>query len=382
MTVRRTEVRTGPLSGIRVVELAGQGPGPFTCMLLADLGAEVVGVERVGVRRHPSDAHARGRRCVSVDVKDPRGRDVVLELVARSDVLVEGFRPGAVERLGLGPEECLARNPRLVYGRMTGWGQDGPLASAAGHDLNYLALSGGLHALGERGRGPVPPLNLAADYGGGGMLLAFGIAAALLERTESGLGQVIDAAMNDGLGLLLAPFHAMAARGYWRERGTNLLDGGAHFYRAYETSDGAWIAVGAIEPQFYREFLGVVGLSEEDLGPQMDRTRWSAATERVAAVIATRTRDEWTRLFEGVDACVQPVLDLAEAVTHPHAVARGQFAQVDGVPHPSPAPRFSRTPLKMPPPAEQPGASTDAVLEEAGFSADEIAKLRTAGVIA
>ncbi|MFI0446561.1 CaiB/BaiF CoA transferase family protein [Actinomadura sp. 6N118] len=373
---------TGPLTGTRVVELAAQGPGPFACMLLADLGAEVVSIERVGARRYPADAHSRGRRSVAVNIKDTRGRDVVLDLIERSDVMVEGYRPGVAERLGLGPEECLVRNPRLVYGRMTGWGQDGPLATSAGHDLNYLALSGALHAIGESGHGPVPPLNLVADYGGGGMLLALGITAALLERAASGRGQVIDAAMVDGVALLLAPFLAMAARGSWSARGTNLLDGGAHFYRTYETSDGKWVSVGAIEPRFYREFLRVLGLAEADLGPQMDRNSWPSATERVAAVFATRTREEWTRSFEGVEACVQPVLELTEATAHPHAAARGMFVEIDGAPHPRPAPRFSRTTLEMPHSAEEPGTSTCEVLTGLGLSEKEIVDLRAAGVVA
>lgn len=373
---------SGPLAGVRVVELAAQGPGPFTCMLLADLGAEIVRVERVGARRYPPDAHGRGRRTLAVDVKQARGRDVVLDLIAGADVLIEGFRPGAAERLGLGPEECLARNPRLVYGRMTGWGQDGPLAASAGHDINYLAVSGGLAAVGEQGRAPVPPLNLVSDYGGGGMLLALGVVAALLERAASGEGQVVDAAMADGLALMLAPFQAMAARGVWGERGSNLLDGGAPFYRTYETADGGWISVGAIEPQFYAEFLRVLGIDDADLGAQLDKAYWPAATKRIAAVVATRTRDEWTSRFEGVDACVQPVLELAEATKHPHAVARGMFDDVDGVPQPRPAPRLSRTPLSMPTTERQDETSTDQVLGELGLSAADIAELRDTGVVA
>ncbi|MET7896544.1 CaiB/BaiF CoA transferase family protein [Streptomyces mirabilis] len=373
---------TPPLDGVRVVELAAQGPAPFACMLLADLGAEVVRVERVGARSHPPDAHARGRRTIAVDVKQARGRDLVLDLVKGADVLVEGFRPGAVERLGLGPETCVALNPRLVYGRMTGWGQDGPLARSAGHDINYLALSGGLNAIGEQGRSPVPPLNLVSDYGGGGMLLALGVVAALLKRASSGHGQVVDAAMADGLALMLAPFHAMAVRGVWSERGSNLLDGGAPFYRTYETADGQWISVGAIEPQFYAEFLRVLGIDAADLGPQSDKTSWPAAAKRIAAVVATRTRDEWARLFDGVDACVQPVLELMEAVTHPHAVAREVFTHAGGVPHPRAAPRFSRTPLTTPEPARDGQSSTDEVLAGLGLSADDIRELRAAGVVA
>jgi alpha-methylacyl-CoA racemase len=374
---------TGPLTGVRVLELAGQGPGPFACMLLADLGAEIVTVERVGAARVPVGAHHRGRRSICVDLKDPRGSELVLDLVENADVLVEGFRPGVVERLGVGPLECLARNPRLVYGRMTGWGQEGPLSHTAGHDLNYLALSGALHAIGEHGRGPVPPLNLVADFGAGGMLLALGVTAAVLQSRLSGRGQIVDTAMVDGLALLLAPFHDMAARGAWlRARGTNLLDGGAHFYGVYETADREWLSVAAIEPQFYGKFLEVLGLDAEELGPQMDRSCWPSAKARVAEVVATRSRAEWTELFDETDACVQPVLDLSEAMDHPHAVARGVFFELDGVPYPRPAPRFSGTPLASPSLPEPPGTRTEEVLTSIGISATEIMKLREAGVVA
>lgn len=372
----------GPLSGVRVLELVAQGPAPFACMLLADLGAEVIGVERPGAQRYAPDAHSRGRRSVALDLKRPEGRDVLLDLVRDVDVLVEGFRPGVSERLGVGPDVCHGVNPALIYGRMTGWGQDGPLAQAAGHDINYLALAGGLGAIGEPGRPPVPPLNLAADYGGGGMLLAVGILAALHERGYSGRGQVIDAAMVDGVGLMLAPFHAMAARGRWHERGTNLLDGGAPFYRVYRTADDRWLAVGAIEPGFYRAFLDVLGLDQDLLGEQMDRDTWPSTTDRIAAAVATRTREEWEREFAGTDACVSPVLDLGEAPTHPHLDGRDSFVDVDGVPYPAPAPRLSRTPAQLPPLAERLGASTEAVLSELGRTPAQIAALRTAGVVA
>ncbi|MGW0838835.1 CaiB/BaiF CoA transferase family protein [Streptomyces sp. NPDC002787] len=373
---------SGPLAGVRVVELAAQGPVPFACMLLGDLGAEVVSVERPDAPRYPADAHARGRHSIAVNLKEPDGRALVLALTERADVLIEGFRPGVAERLGLAPEICLARNPRLVYGRMTGWGQDGPLHSSAGHDINYLALSGALAAIGEQAGPPVPPLNLVADYGAGGMLLALGVAAALLERKTSGEGQVVDAAMIDGLALMLAPFHAMAARGLWRERGTNLLDGGAPFYRTYRTSDGGWIAVGAIEPQFYAEFLRVLGLDLSELGTQQDKAAWPAAAQRIAEIVATRTREEWTRLFDGVDACVQPVLELTEAVHHPHLVARGMSTDATDTPQPPPAPRFSRTPLPTPGPAQKRGAATDELLQELGLTDEEITKLRVTGVVA
>ena len=374
---------TGPLHGIRVVELAAQGPAPFACMLLADLGAEVVSIERVGARRANPDAHSRGRRPVALNLKDKRAADLLLDLVANADAFVEGFRPGVVERLGIGPEACLGRNPRLVYGRMTGWGQDGPLVQSAGHDINYLALSGALHAIGEAGGAPAVPLNLMGDYGAGGMLLALGLVAALLESRASGQGQVVDAAMVDGLAAQLAPFHAMAARGVWQpERGTNLLDGGAHFYGVYHTADDKWVSVGAIELPFYRTLLDLIGLVPEDLGPQMDASSWAAARVRLAAVFATRTRDEWVAHFDGHDACVQPVLDLAEARQHPHALARDMFTDHSGVPHPAPAPRFSRTALEMPDPAADPGSSTDAVLAELGLDIAEIVELRAAGVVA
>lgn len=372
---------SGPLAGVRVLELVAQGPAPFTCMLLADLGAEVIGVERPGTHRYPHDAHSRGRRSVALDLKHPEGRDVLLDLVREVDVLVEGFRPGVTERLGVGPETCHDINPALIYARMTGWGQDGPLAQAAGHDINYLALTGALASIGEAGRRPVPPLNLAADYGGGGMLLALGIVAALHERASSGRGQVVDSAMVDGVGLMLAPFHGMAARCMLHERGTNLLDGGAPFYRVYRTADDRWLSVGAIEPPFYRAFLEVLGIDPDDLGAQMDRAAWPAATERIAAVIASRSREEWEQAFAGVDACVQAVLELDEAVRHPHSTSRGAFVESDGIPYPAPAPRLSRTPAEMPGPVEPLGTSTAAVLTDLGRTPEQVATLVAAGVV-
>ncbi|MFN2538039.1 MAG: CaiB/BaiF CoA transferase family protein [Mycobacteriales bacterium] len=373
----------GPLGGIRIVELAGQGPGPFACMLLADLGADVVTVERIGARRHTDDAHARGRRSVALNLKDKRAADLVLDLVAESHAVVEGFRPGVVERLGLGPSECLERNPGLVYGRVTGWGQEGPLASSAGHDINYLAVSGALHAIGERGRPPVAPLNLLGDYGAAGMLLALGVVSALLESSSSGQGQVVDAAMVDGLAAMLAPFHAAAARGSWRlERGSNLLDGAAPFYGVYRTSDDRYLSVGAIEPAFYSELLALLGLDPADLGPQLDKAGWDAARASLAEVFSTRTRSEWVAHFADHDACVAPVLDLAEARQHPHAVSRGMFADRNGIPHPAPAPRFSRTGLAWPRDPEAAGTSTDDVLVALGVRPDQISQLREAGVVA
>ena len=374
---------SGPLHGVRVVELAAQGPAPFTCMLLADLGAEVVSIDRVGARRHAEDAHGRGRRSVCVNLKDERGVEVALDLIADADVLVEGFRPGVTERLGLGPEDCRARNSRLVYARMTGWGQEGPLAQVAGHDIDYLALSGALNMIGPRGGDPVPPLNLLADYGAGGMLLALGVTAALLEVRRTGAGQVVDAAMIDGLAAMLAPFHAYSENGGWqRERGTNLLDGGAPFYGVYATRDGRHIAVGAIEAPFYEELLDVLGLAPEELGAQMDRSRWPEARRRLQEVFVTRTRGEWATAFAGREACVTPVLDLEEARGHPHALARGAYADIGGVLHPAPAPRFSGTPLSRPAPREPLGASTDTLLVAAGHRPDAIAALREEGVVA
>ncbi|MGA4992156.1 CaiB/BaiF CoA transferase family protein [Nonomuraea bangladeshensis] len=379
----------GPLSGRTVVELAGQGPVPFAGMMLADMGAEVIRVERMPGRRatwkdhQRTDTLARGRRSIQVDLKHPRGAEVVLRLVDGADALVEGFRPGAAERLGVGPEPCLSRRPALVYGRMTGWGQHGPNAHRAGHDLNYLALTGALHSIGLAGGPPVPPLNLIADYGGGGMLLAFGVVCGLLEADRSGQGQVIDAAMIDGVAALMAPFYAMSAAGHWSERrGTNILDSGAPFYAVYETSDGRHLSVAAIEPKFYRALLGALGTDPADLPPQLDRASWPGTKERLAAIFRTRTLKEWCAVFEEVDACVAPVLTPLEAVTHPHAAARGAFTQVAGIPQPAPAPRFGRTPGTTPTPTPLPGAHTRDVLLEAGFAAGDVEELRAQGIVA
>src|SRR6266545_7128769 len=375
----------GPLDGVRVVEIAGIGPGPFCAMLLADMGAEVVRVDRPAAGDDPGWPRlmARGRRSVVVDLKHERAAEVVLRLAERADALLEGFRPGVAERLGIGPDACLVRNPRLVYGRMTGWGQSGPLRQAAGHDIDYIALAGALHPIGERGGPPVPPLNLLGDFGGGGLLLAFGIACGLIEARRSGQGQVVDAAIVDGAALLTTAVHELAALGQWEERrGTNLLDGGAPFYRTYETADGEHMAVGALEPRFYGDLLDRLGLRAEDLPPQGDRQRWPELCERLAAVFSTRTRSEWTERFEGSDACVAPVLRPSEAAIHPHNRARGAFVPVDGSPQPAPAPRFSRTAPGAPAPAPSPGQHTDEVLSSIGFAEDEIAVLRAAGAIA
>jgi alpha-methylacyl-CoA racemase len=328
----------GPLDGLKVVEIVGIGPGPFGAMLLADLGAEVLRVDRIAAAKgggwsDPTmDYLGRGRRSVAVDLKSPAGVETVLRLLERADVITEGFRPGVMERLGLGPDVCLERNPRLIYGRMTGWGQEGPMAGAAGHDINYIALAGALHPIGRRGGPPVPPLNLVGDFGGGGMLLVLGILAALHERQNSGRGQVVDAAMVDGASVLMTIFHATEDSGFTTtERGTNLLDSGAHFYDTYETSDGKWISIGSLEPQFYAELMQKVGLDADHFQPQHDKNLWPGWKEQIAAAFKTRTRDEWCALMEGSDVCFAPVLTLAEAREHPHAVARDAFIEVAGV---------------------------------------------------
>ncbi|MCL4685142.1 CoA transferase [Myxococcota bacterium] len=379
----------GPLEGIRIVEIAGIGPGPFCGMLLADLGAEVLRVDRTEAARQPRrpgpnlDFLARGRHSVAVDLKHPRGVEVVLRLVDRADALIEGFRPGVMERLGLGPDVCLGRNPRLVYGRMTGWGQDGPLAKAAGHDLNYIALTGALHAIGRPDSPPPPPLNLVGDFGGGGLLLAYGIVCALLERARSGQGQVVDAAMVDGASTLMAIIYGAHKAGWWQDqRMSNMLDGGAHFYDSYETKDGKYVSIGSIEPQFYRELLEKIGLAGEELPHQMDRSAWPKLKERFAAIFKTRTRDEWCDLLEGSDVCFAPVLSLAEAPEHPHLRARGTFVDVEGAQQPGPAPRFSRTPGRIERLGPQPGEHTSESLAAWGFAADDLTELREAGAIA
>jgi alpha-methylacyl-CoA racemase len=371
----------GPLSGVRVIELAGIGPGPYACMLLADLGADVLRIDRPGgspvAVRH--DLLSRGRRSVALDLKRPEAAGVVLRLVERADALVEGFRPGVAERLGLGPTECLARNPRLIYGRMTGWGQQGPLAERVGHDINYIALTGALAAIGEAGRKPVPPLNLVADFGGGALFLLLGLLAALVERATSGRGQVVDAAMVDGVTSLLTLFYGLRASGHWRdERGGNLLDGGAPFYDTYECADGGYVAVGALEPQFWGTLVATLGLT--DLPAQSDVARWPEMRARLAAVFATRSRDEWAAVFADVDACVTPVLTLGEAADHPHLAARETVVEPGGIAQPAPAPRFSRTPGALTSPPAAPGADTRATLRDWGFDPAEIQRLEDAEV--
>jgi alpha-methylacyl-CoA racemase len=381
---------SGPLAGLRVVEVAGIGPGPFAGMMLADAGADVVRVDRIdGGGRVTGDGAldvvGRGKRSIAVDLKRPQGVEVVLRLVDRSEVLFEGFRPGVVERLGIGPEACLARNPSLVYGRMTGWGQDGPLAPTAGHDIDYIALAGALHLAGGSQEPPRPTANLVGDYGGGGMLLAFGIVCAVLEARVTGRGQVVDAAMVDGAALLTALFHGLRAGGRWTDaRGTNVLDGGAPFYQTYECADGRYVAVGALEPQFSAELLDRIGIENDDPDRQRlyDPSAWPELKARLAALFRTRPRDEWARLLEGGDACFAPVLSLSEAPAHPHNAARGVFTEVAGVVQPAPAPRFSVTPGAAADPGPAIGEHTMEVLGECGWSGQEIESLRRIGAVA
>ena len=342
---------TGPLQGLKVVEMEGIGPGPFCAMVLADMGAEVLRIGREGKTPGAHDILARGRQVVGLNLREPAGRDQALELIAQADVLIEGFRPGVMERLGLGPEVCLARRPALVFGRMTGWGQSGPLAHAAGHDLNYIAISGALHAIGHRGERPAVPLNYVGDFGGGAMLLAVGILSALHQARTTGKGAVVDAAMTDGSALLSAMMYSFKAAGQWsNERGTNLLDGGAHFYDVYACADDKYLAVGAIEPQFYAELRRLCGLAEDAaFDPQMNQGVWPDLKERLTALFKTRPRDAWCDILEGTDACVAPVLDWDEAPQHPHNVARGTYVQQDGLMQPTPAPRFGPQALPVPP---------------------------------
>jgi alpha-methylacyl-CoA racemase len=381
----------GPLAGVRVVELAGIGPGPFAAMMLADAGADVVRVERTTeVRPHPDGPHPdvvlRGRRSLAADLKHPDGRQVVLDLVAGSDVLLEGFRPGVTERLGLGPADCHAVNPALVYGRMTGWGQDGPLATVAGHDIGYIAVTGALNGSRRAGGRPVPPMNLLGDMGGGGMMLAFGVVSALLSAARTGQGQVVDAAIVDGTAALANFVLGQRNAGNWPgPAGHNLLDTGAPFYEVYTCADGREIAVGALEPQFYAELLRLSGMDdggEVAADRRLDPTGWPAAKQRWAELFATRTRDEWAEVFAGSDACVAPVLDWDEAVEHPQLAARGTYPPVGGVVQAAPAPRFDRTPSTLDRPPPWPGADTDAVLADLGRSAAEITTLRAGGAVA
>jgi alpha-methylacyl-CoA racemase len=375
----------GPLQGVRVIEFGGIGPGPFCAMMLSDMGAEVIRIERKGhvARTIPKyDVMMRNRRSVSINLRKPEGTAAALRMVAQVDVLQEGFRPGVMEKLGLGPDVCLERNPRLVYGRMTGWGQEGPLAKVAGHDINYISLSGALHTFGRKGQTPVAPLNLVGDFGGGGMLLAFGIVCALFEAQKSGKGQVIDAAMVDGSAALMAMIYGLRASGFWADvRGINMLDSGSHFYDAYETADGKYISVGSIEPQFYELLLQHTGIDDPDFQNQMDQDKWPLFKEKLSEIFKTKTRDEWCDIMEGTDVCFAPILSLDEAPEHPQNKARKTFIEVDGVRQPAPTPRFSRTPpeIKQPPPT--PGEHTEAVLRDFEFSDKEIETLKAAEAI-
>ncbi len=373
----------GPLSGLKIVEFAGIGPGPFCGMLLSDLGADVVRIDRKGQGRGaPSDVTSRGRRSVALDLKTPEAVETCLKLMEKADAIIEGFRPGVMERLGLGPDVALKRNPRLVYGRMTGWGQTGPYAHAAGHDMNYIAITGALHAIGTQDK-PVPPLNLVGDFGGGALYLAFGVLAGVIQARETGQGQVVDCAISDGAASLMAMFYGFKGAGGWKEeRRSNLLDGGAHFYDTYQCSDGKWVSIGSIEPQFYALLLEKTGIDDPDFQRQHDRSMWPDLREKLAAVIARKTRDEWTQIMGGTDVCFAPVLDLDEAPKHPHNVARQTFVEVAGVTQPAPAPRFSATPgaIQGPPPAI--GAHDREALTDWGFSDAEIGALKSAGALA
>ena len=374
----------GPLSGVRIIELAGIGPGPFCGMMLSDMGAEVIRIDRPAKSsvRRTIDVLARGRKSIAVDLKTKAGVETVLRLCGSADALFEGFRPGVTERLGLGPELCMARNPKLVYGRMTGWGQEGPMAQAAGHDINYISLAGALHAIGNKGGKPVPPLNLVGDFGGGGMLLAFGLVCGILEAKGSGKGQVIDSAMVDGAASLMAMFFSMQAAGAMNhERASNMLDGGAHFYDTYETSDGKYISLGSIEPQFYALLLEKAGLDADVFGSQMDKSRWADYKSELTVVFKTKTRDEWCGIMEGTDICFAPVLSLDEVAHHPHNSHRDTFVELEGVTQPAPSPRFDRTVPKLTHAARKPGEDSREVLSAAGFSDIEIESLIDNGAI-
>jgi len=377
----------GPLKGLKVVEMAGIGPGPFAAMMLGDMGADVVRIDRPGATTVDGDPNAninnRSRKSVALNLKTDAGREAALKLISQADVLIEGFRPGVMERLGLGPDVCQAQNAKLVFGRMTGWGQEGPLAQSAGHDINYLAITGALHAIGTKESGPVPPLNIVADFGGGGMMLLVGILAAVYEARNSGHGQVVDAAMTDGVPLLLGSAFTRMAQDFWKdEREANQLDGGAYYYGTYETADGKWISIGPIEPQFHALMLDKLGLTDDPLfAKQNDQSIWPKAKEKLREVFKSKTRDAWDALLEGTDVCYGPVLSLKEAPSHPHNIHRKSFIEIGGHMQGAPAPRFSRTPQDMPTPPPVPGQHNDEVLADWGFSADDVAALKDAGAL-
>ena len=375
----------GPLKGLKIIEMAGIGPGPFCGMVLADLGAEIIRVDRAsaigtGSKQEPSN---RGKKSIAVDLKAKEGVEVVLKLVETADAIFEGFRPGVMERLGIGPEVCMARNDRIVFGRMTGWGQEGPLANAAGHDINYISLSGALAAIGRPGSPPVPPLNLIGDFGGGGMLLALGLVAALLESKESKKGQVVDAAMTDGSALLMTMIYSMQSSGMWKTTmGSNLLDGGSHFYDTYECKDGKFISIGSIEPQFYALLCQIAELDEKVFSKQMSRDLWPEQKEEIKKIFLKKTRDEWCELMEGTDVCFAPVLDMTEAPQHPHNKERKTFIDLEGVTQPAPAPRFSRTEPEVVSSPSIVGEHTNEVLSSIGLSEEDISTLKTSGAVA
>jgi len=374
----------GPLTGIRVVEMAGIGPGPFTAMMLSDLGAEVIRVDRLSHKGtgHRANVLNRGRKSIAVDIKNPRGVETTLRLIEQADVVLEGFRPGVMERLGLGPEECLSVNPRLIFGRMTGWGQTGPLSQAAGHDINYISIAGALGAMGYADRPPAPPLNLVGDFGGGAMYLLTGILAALVERATSGQGQIIDAAMTDGTASLLSPFFGLMAMNMWTtDRFSNRLDGGAFYYGSYECSDGKYISIGSLEPQFYALLLEKAEITDPEFQEQLDEAAWPAKREKLNQLFKTRTRQQWCDIMEGTDVCFAPVLDLNEAPTHPHNIDRKTFVELEGVVQPAPAPRFSRTQGEIQGPAAMAGEHTREVLSAWNFTDQEIGELQASGAI-
>ena len=372
----------GPLNGYTVIELAGIGPAPMGGMMLADMGAEVIRIDRAG-GMVMKDVSTRGKKSVVVNLKDPNGLETLLRMVENADVLIDPYRPGVCEKLGIGPSVCLARNPKLIFARMTGWGQEGPLAQSAGHDINYISITGALYAMGRKGEKPVPPLNLVGDMGGGGMLLVNGVLAALLETANSGKGQVIDVAMVDGAAQLMWMFHSFEAMGLWdaTERESNMLDGGAHFYDTYECADGEYISIGSIEPQFYALLKELAGLTEEDFGAQNDQSQWSAMKEKLTTVIKQKTQAQWSEIMEGTDVCFAPVLNFLDAPKHPANIARNTYIEVDGLVQPAPAPRFGRTPSEVRHGGHDVGQDTDAVLTEMGFGEQELAGLRADGSI-